>query len=171
MDFILNRDIGYDKDQVLLIQGTDMLEEKGYTLKEEIRQLPGVRNATFSDYLPISGTKRNGNGFWKEGKTKEDQSVFGQRWLVDFDYVNTLGMKLIAGRDFSVDMPTDSQAVIINQSMAEALHLDNPVGQRITNGGGIWPVIGVVETFILNPSGKKFIRWPCPSATAMPFFR
>ncbi len=147
VDFILNRDIGYDKDQVLLLQGADLLREKVLTFKEEVRQLPGVQNATLSDFLPIAGTQRNGNGFWKEGRTKEDPPVFSQRWNVDFDYIKTLGMKLTAGRDFSIDMPTDSQAVVINESMVAALNLENPIGQRITNGGGTWQVIGVVEDF------------------------
>lgn len=147
MDFILNRDIGYDKDQVLLIQGTEMLEEKVLAFKEEVRKLPGVQSATYSNFLPVSDTRRNGNGFWKEGRTQEDRPVYGQRWNVDFDYIRTLGMKVVEGRDFLGSMPTDSQAVVINKSMVSQLNLVDPIGKRITNGGGIWQVIGVVEDF------------------------
>jgi putative ABC transport system permease protein len=56
-------------------------------------------------------------------------------------------MKVIAGRDFSRELVTDSQTVIINQAMAQQFGFKNPIGQRITNGGNTWTVIGVVENF------------------------
>ncbi|HZK63513.1 MAG TPA: FtsX-like permease family protein, partial [Puia sp.] len=68
-------------------------------------------------------------------------------WVVDNDYIKTLGMKIVAGRNFSPDMRTDSQAVIINQALAQKLNLKDPIGKRIANGGATFPVIGVVEDF------------------------
>ena len=49
---------------------------------------------------------------------------------MDNDYIPTLGMKIIAGRNFSKDMPTDSQAVIINKEMADQLGYTNPLGKN-----------------------------------------
>lgn len=147
MQYILNKKLGYDKEQVLLLKGAHVLDEKVVTLKQALLQKTDVESVTVSDYLPIAGTKRNGNGFWKEGRENEDRSVSGQRWLVDHDYLKTMGMKIVEGRDFSLDMPTDSQAVIINQSMAQELGLKAPIGQRISNSGQLWPIIGVVEDF------------------------
>jgi putative ABC transport system permease protein len=131
---------------VLLIQGTNTLDKQIKTFKNELLQLSQVKSATISDYLPIKGTKRNGNGFYKEGKNKEDQAVSGQLWIVDHDYLKTMGIKLIDGRDFAVDMPTDTTSLIINQSMAKELGLQNPVGQRIMNWE-VYNVIGVMEDF------------------------
>ncbi len=147
MDFILNKEIGFDKDQVLLIQGANTLDDKVATFKQDLQNMPMIKQVSVSDYLPITGTKRNGNGFWKEGKVNEEQPVSGQMWRIDHDYVKTMGMKIVAGRDFSIEMPTDSQGVLVNQEMVDRLQLENPIGQRITNSGASWPIIGVVENF------------------------
>jgi len=144
--YILNKDVGFDKEQVLLIQGTNTLGNKLTTLKDELLQLANVKSVSVSDYLPINGTKRNGNGFWLEGRNKIDKSVSGQFWRVDHDYLKTMGLKLAAGRDFSRDMASDSSAVIINQKMAKELGLTDPVGKRMMNWEA-YNIIGVVEDF------------------------
>lgn len=68
-------------------------------------------------------------------------------WQIDNDYLQTLGIKLVAGRNFTPGMSTDSDAIIINETMAKKLNLKNPIGKRVTNGGGTRPVIGVVKDF------------------------
>ena len=147
MQFISNSKIGYNKEQVVLIQGTNTLKEKTSALKNELLKLPEVSQVSVSDYLPVTGTKRNGNTFWKEGKVQEESGVTAQRWIVDHDYTKTLGMQMVAGRNFSKDMPTDSQSVIINQSMAGKIGYPDPVGKIITNGDQAFRVIGIVEDF------------------------
>ncbi|MDR3711924.1 MAG: ABC transporter permease [Puia sp.] len=148
VQYILHKKTGFDKDQVLLIQGTNAMGEEIRTFKKELQRLPQVRDASIGDYLPIDGTKRDGNYFFKEGRTNIDDHVSGQFWVVDEDYLPTMGMRLVDGRNFSRQMATDTQAIIINQSLATRLNLgDHPVGKRITNGDGIRTVIGVVENF------------------------
>ena len=71
----------------------------------------------------------------------------GQKWYVDDSYISTFGMKIVAGRNFSPQMPTDSQGLIINQAMVSKLGLKDPIGERITNGWENFTVIGVVENF------------------------
>lgn len=150
VNYILNAKIGFNKEQVLLVQGTNTLGKNVDVFKEEIKKLPQVTNATVSDYLPIAGTKRNGNGFWQFGKTKEGESVSGQFWVGDEDYLATLGIKLLQGRNFSKNRPADANAVIINQKLAKELQLKNPVGKFITNepsSTNKLEIIGVVEDF------------------------
>lgn len=149
MQFIMNRKLGFNKDQLVMIQGTNTLNEKQVRdFKVELAKLAGVKSVSISDYLPVSGsTKRNGNTFYKEGREKIDQGVFGQIWQVDNNYIRTLDIKLVAGRNFTPGMSTDSNAVIINQAMAQKLNLKNPVGKRISNGYSTYPVIGVVQDF------------------------
>lgn len=146
VEYMLNKKLGYDKEQVLLIQGTNTLGDRIKTFKNELLNLSQVKSATISDYLPVNGTKRNANAFWNEGKIKEDKGVGTQVWIVDHDYIKTLGIKLIAGRDFSPDMVSDTSAIIINQSLAKELGLKEPLGKRITNWR-VYNVIGVVEDF------------------------
>ena len=144
---MLNKKVGFDKDQVMLIQGTNTLDNKIEAFKNELLKSSEIKAVAISDYLPISGTKRDGNTFHKEGKIKEDIGVFTQKWQVDYDYMKTMGMQIIEGRNFSKDMASDSEATVINKTMAEKLGLKNPIGQRIENGWQKFTVIGVMEDF------------------------
>jgi putative ABC transport system permease protein len=146
MGFILNKKVGYDKEQVLMLQGTRTLEPQLKAIKEELNTIAAVKSVSISDYLPVRGTKRNGNGFWNEGRDTVDPSVGGQMWVVDEDYIKTLGMKIVEGRDFAKDRLSDTLNVIINQSMAHELGLKEPIGKRIQNNQ-VWNIIGVVEDF------------------------
>jgi putative ABC transport system permease protein len=128
-----------------MIQGADALREQSPSFKNELLQLPFVKQVSVSDFLPVANTKRNGNTFWQEGKTGEEAGIPGQHWVVDDSYIETLGMKLIAGRNFSKEMPTDAQATIINKAMADKFGFKDPIGKQITNGWEHTTIIGVVD--------------------------
>lgn len=160
MDFILNSKIGFEKEQVIQIYGTHMLGEKVMTFKDVLKDMPGVANASISDHLPIEGTKRNGNAFVNEGRDNIDETVGGQAWPIDEDYLETLGMKLTAGRNFSERLASDEQATIINQAMAKKLNLEDPIGKKISRYGTLYEVIGVVEDFNFN-SMKQEVQPLC----------
>jgi putative ABC transport system permease protein len=147
MNFIMHTKIGFDKDQVVLIQGANTLGDHRETFKGELLQLSSVQHVTSSNYLPIYGTNRDQNGFFKEGKSKVDRSIGAQRWYVDDDYIKTLGMKLIEGRDFIPNLASDTASIIVNQAMVREMGLKEPVvGQRIENWM-VYTIIGVIEDF------------------------
>ena len=129
-----------------MVHGTNTLGDQLQVFKDELLRLSQVKYAAASSYLPVKGTKRNSNSFWREGQNKIDHGVGGQFWRVDPDYINTMGMNLVEGRVFSNDIASDSAAIIINQTMARELGLENPVGERIMNWAN-WVVVGVVEDF------------------------
>jgi len=145
--YMLNKKVGFDKDQVLLIEGTNTLDSKLEAFKNDLLKSSEIKSVSIGDYLPIAGMKRDGNTFHKEGKLKEDIGVFTQKWQVDYDYLKTMGMHMIEGRYFSKEMASDSEATVINQSMAKKLGFTNPIGQRIENGWQKFTVIGVMEDF------------------------
>ncbi len=147
--FILNHKVGFDKNQVMLLQGTNTLGDKNIQVfKDELSKIASVKSVSISDYLPVEGTSRNWNTFFKEGREKLDPGLGVQTWQVDDTYLSTLGIKLVEGRNFSRDMATDTagQSVIINQTMVKNLGLKKPIGARVSNGGG-FTVIGVIEDF------------------------
>jgi putative ABC transport system permease protein len=146
MEFILSTNIGYDKDQVIMLQGANTLDKQQQTFKDELLRLSGVENVTISQYFPVEGTTRDQNMFWRDGKSQEDKGIGAQRWYVDEDYINTMGMKLVEGRNFNKELASDSQVVIVNQAMAKALGLKKPLGERIMNWE-TYTIIGVVEDF------------------------
>jgi putative ABC transport system permease protein len=147
--FIMDKKMGYDKDQVMLIEGTGSMDNKKLaTLKTVLLGQEGVKNVSISDMLPVSGGKRNMMSFWKAGREKIDQSTTAQSWWVDPDYVATFGMKLVQGRSFSADIATDSSAIVINESMVRKLGLKDPLGQELSFGGTFkMHVVGVVADF------------------------
>jgi len=148
MQYILNRDLGYNKDQVMLIQGTGTLDKQQFTFKDELLKLPGVKAASVSDFLPVTGGKRNMNSFWKVGREKVDPRIGAQSWWVDQDYLSVMGMRLVRGRNVSEHIAGDSSAVVINQKMAEKLGVRDPIGVEINTGGSYkMHVVGVVADF------------------------
>ena len=155
MNYILDKELGFNKDQVMLLKGTHSLKNKAITFKKELLEFPEIEQVSIGDYLPIQDTKRNGNGFWLEGKTETEKPVPGQFWVIDHDYIPTLGMNLLDGRNFSPQIASDSQSFIVNETLVAELGIKDPIGTRITNGGGIGPIIGVVEDFHYESMRKE----------------
>lgn len=144
INYLLTKQLGFDKEQVLILEGTTTLFDNAIPLKEELTQLADVEAVTISGYLPVEGSTRNGGSHWTKGHEQESN---GQQWSVDADYVKTLGLKIVEGRDFSNLLASDSDAIIINQKLAKQLQLKEPIGQTIGNYYGIFTVVGVVEDF------------------------
>ncbi|WP_221408730.1 ABC transporter permease [Chryseolinea serpens] len=156
MHFILHKKLGFNKDQVLILQDTHTLGDRIVTFKNELLQLPNIKHATISGFLPLEGADRNGNPFWADGEKEPEEGVGAQIWSVDHDYLPTLGIDLVAGRNFNVEMASDSQAVIINQTMANALNLKDPTGRAIVNPWKQkWNVIGIMEDFHFETLKKQ----------------
>ncbi len=157
MNFLQNRKLGFDKDQLLVVEDVGSLRSKAASFQNEVSRLPGVTHTTRSSFLPVVGENNNNTIFWPEGKKNVESQVIMTNWRVDFDYVETLGMEMVAGRAFSKDFPTDSQAMILNETAVRTFGLTDPVGTRIITFGGEdengqpietpLKVIGVVKDF------------------------
>ena len=158
MDYILKKELGYDKEQVVVLEGTGVLGDHSDTFKEQLLQLPQVKKVTATNYLPIDGGNRNGNTFRRADKGNEGRGVPAQIWRVDYDYINTLGIQLREGRDFSIEFASDSiNSIIINSKMVQELGLTDPLGKELDNNSQIWTVVGVVKDFHFK-SLKEDIR-------------
>ncbi|HVW95080.1 MAG TPA: ABC transporter permease [Mucilaginibacter sp.] len=153
LQYIQTRDVGYNRNQVLVINNAFELGNNAKVFKHEVKQLPGVINATLTGYLPTS-QDRSTAIYYKDASLNQDESVFPQSWSVDADYINTLGMKMIAGRNFSREMATDSTGLIINETAARFLGFSDPVNKTLYknedgNRDHVKPyhIIGVVKDF------------------------
>ena len=82
-------------------------------------------------FLPVSNSNRTNTTYWKKGNRSPESSVNMQSWAVDHDYIKTLGMNIVAGRDFSPDFPSDSSAIILNERAAKLFGFKNPIGEEI----------------------------------------
>ncbi len=147
MNFILNKDMGFNKEQVLILNGGNTLNEKIVPFKEELKSIAGVQSVSISSFLPIENSMRNGNPFYKEGRVGIDPGITCQNWIIDDDYTETMGLTIVEGRNFSENISSEENFAIINQEMARQLNLKNPVGEQITDGANTYEVVGVVKDF------------------------
>lgn len=147
MDFLLNRKLGFDKDQVIQVQGVSSLDKQIRTFRNELMTVKGVKSASLSDFLPVAGSKRNMGTVYNEGKDKEETGVGAQFWNVDQNYLPTMGIQLVAGRNFSKDLLSDSLSIIVNEAMVKKLGLKEPLGKRFGHGQWQHRIIGVMKDF------------------------
>jgi len=155
LNYIQSKDLGYNRNQVLIVQNAFELGNQAQTFKQEVKQIPGVADATLTGYLPTANQK-NTSIFFKDASFYQKKALFPQTWEVDEDYIKTLDMKMAAGRSFSSDMLTDSSAIIINEAAAKFLGLDNPLnkplyrsngGEQVVANSKQYHIIGVVKDF------------------------
>ncbi|MEJ7589633.1 MAG: ABC transporter permease, partial [Ferruginibacter sp.] len=150
LNYIQNRKLGFNKDQVLIINGTGALRNDPEAFKNEIAKLSGVKSASFSGYLPVGNSSRNNNSYCAQPVMDATNTFNMQTWYIDYDYLNTLGMEIIKGRNFSREFGGDSSGMIINETTARILGYGDPVGKKLysTPPNSIaYTIIGVVKNF------------------------
>ena len=147
MNFVLKKDLGFNKDQVLILKGTSTLGNQVLPLKSELLKLADVSDVAIGDYLPVSDTKRDGNSFFVAGRSRMDPPTYGQMWTVDDDFINTMGMRLVSGRSLDFELASDSNSIVINEEMAKRLSLEKPLASRIENYERPWKIVGVLQNF------------------------
>ncbi len=150
LNYIQNKNLGFNKDQVLIVNDAYALQQNIKPLKNEMLEQQGVVSGTISSFLPVSNSSRSDNSYSKEAVSDSKNSFNMQSWRVDYDYIKTMGMELKQGRNFSKDFGTDSSAVIINESAAKFLNYDDPVGKKIyslDSNPVAYTIIGVVKNF------------------------
>lgn len=145
--FMLNKDVGFNKEQLLVIERAHIVGNKMKSFKESVKTIPGVINIASSTAIP--GRTNNNNGYLIEGR-KDETYLMATSW-VDYDFIDTYGMDLGAGRSFNESFTTDRQACIINESAVKNFSITNIEETRILrpddNGLEAFPVIGVVKNF------------------------
>ncbi|HEV2148331.1 MAG TPA: ABC transporter permease [Longimicrobiaceae bacterium] len=149
LSFIQNKELGFDKEQVVVVPLQDpALLGRHEELRTALRRDPNIVDAAAADHFP--GGPSNVLGYTPEGSTQSEPQAITS-FAVDFGYVETLGMKLAGGRAFSREFGTDREAaVVINEAAARRFGWSDPVGKRITRmdeTGSQATVVGVVEDF------------------------
>ncbi len=131
LKYIQNKDLGYNRDHILIVKNVWTLGNSANTFKQEVKQLAGVQSASLGDSSPTDIANDNTRSFFKSPVIDQKGAVLSHEWWVDEDYVPTLSIKIVAGRNFSKDMATDSSAVLINESFAKLFGYSQPVGQFV----------------------------------------
>ncbi len=155
LNFIQTKKLGFKKEQVLVVNNTFALGRNTTAFKNDVAKLAGVNSATFAGFLPVGNSSRNDNTFSKEAVMNSKNGLSSQVWRIDYDYIPTLSMEMLSGRNFSREFGSDSNAIIINESTANFLGFDNPIGKKLyTNDDHdgqsrvvSLEIIGVVKNF------------------------
>ncbi|MFT3823812.1 MAG: ABC transporter permease [Chitinophagaceae bacterium] len=152
LNYIRNKKLGYNRDQVLLVQHTDLLGVHARMFTDAAQKLPGVEGVTMADVLPTANETHT-DIFFKDATANANNTISLEAWYVDAGFIPTLQIKMARGRNFSPDMPTDSAAVLINETAARMLGYSDPLNKNVYTGGEedgkaiAHPVIGVVKDF------------------------
>lgn len=143
--FMRNRQLGYDKEQLLHIQMRGDISRAYDELKAELTAHPAILGVSATrQRLPNIGSNSSG-GEW-DGKDPELDLVIGHT-QVDYDFVETMGIELVEGRNFSKEFSTDAEeAYLVNEKLVELMGVDSAVGKRFS----LWRegrIIGVMKNF------------------------
>ena len=153
LNYIHNKDVGFNRSQVITINHANELGEQAVSFKNELQQISGVQNATMSGYLPVN-YNRNSNTYFTSPALDPGTAINIQAWTVDENYIPTLELKILQGRNFSQQFPTDSTGVIINEAAANFLAakgllnkkfytLNDPQTKTLIS----YHIIGIVKNF------------------------
>ncbi|MBX2933825.1 MAG: ABC transporter permease [Ferruginibacter sp.] len=163
LHYIQTKQLGFNKDQVLIIDGANALGKNAQAFKNDVLALESVSSGTLSAYLPVSNSSRSDNSYSKDAVMNTQSGIDMQTWIVDYDYIKTMGMQIVKGRNFSKDYGSDSSAILITETTARMLGFDDPVGKTIYSptgipgAGSLVPVqiIGVVKDFNFESLRRK----------------
>ena len=147
LSYIRTKRVGFDKEQVLVVKTGQSTASDLMVFKNEVLQNPSVKAGTVSGFLPVISQRWNDMWFPKE-QTDGKFAVNMQEWMVDADYIKTLNLELLEGRNFTAGSTADMDGVIINESAAKRFGYENPVGKTIhKTGDEKVTIIGVVKDF------------------------
>ena len=153
--YMQHKQLGYDKEQVVYIQDAFGLGNNQEAFKERLLRDSRIRSVTLSRDVPVDrdGSDVDGSEVYpREKKANEGASeIHAYFFHVDYDYIKTLNMTIVAGRNLTPDFHGDSAGVVINQAAVRDLGYkdDHDALDRIIIGSGLqqWKVVGVVKDF------------------------
>jgi putative ABC transport system permease protein len=135
--YMLNKDLGFNKEQVMVIEQVHALQDKMNVFKKEIENIPGVIACSHSTAVP--GHMNNVNGYLIAGRPAENSVILTTAWT-DYDHLKTYGIELAEGRFMSEEFSSDSNACVINETAVKNFQLEDPLNTRF---------------FLPSPAGEK----------------
>jgi putative ABC transport system permease protein len=148
INYMLNKDVGFNKEQLIVINRAEALGSKVKSFKDVVKGIPGVINIASSTAVP--GRNNNDNGYTMEGR--KDETFLMQTNWIDYNYLETYGMTLASGRSFNESFTTDQQACLVNESAVKSFSITDFTKTRFmqprdSGKFDYLPIIGVVRNF------------------------
>lgn len=147
LHYMMNKDLGYEKEHLIYIPMNEKITEEYQAFKDEVSKNPDVFNITATSDPPTDYSISSGAFRWE----KKDPGAVNIFYIaaVDFDFVETFGIKMKYGRSYSHEHITDkTESILINEEAARIMGFKDPIGKKLTWGNkGDFTIIGVVENY------------------------
>ena len=148
--FLQEKDLGYDKDNLISIPMASNMKAKYYSLKRELEKETLIHGVTASMSSPVRMGSNSGGATW-DGKDPEKQVLIGMN-CIDYDYLETFRMDLVSGRDFSRDYTSDMAMdttgnFLVNEEVVKIMGIGDPVGKNFSFIGINGTIVGVLKNF------------------------
>jgi putative ABC transport system permease protein len=157
LKFMHDKNLGFDKDNVVVVPVRGNFGTKHAMVKDQLLQNSCIVGVTAEEWFQIQGPRNTGGyGYNWEGNPDPSRSPMISHTMVDYDFIKTTNIKMVDGRDFSRDHPTDAkEAFIINQEAARMMGLKSPVGKYFRLYGQEGKIIGVMQDAYFSSLHRK----------------
>jgi len=145
VNFIQDRNLGYDRENLVYIPVEGALGSKYDVFKNEALRMPGISSVSNIDNTPTSMNSGTTHVEW-DGKDPNNNFLFKDA-VIGYDFVPTMKLKILEGRDYSKDFATDSVNYLINEAAQKEIGFANPVGRSLTVRGVKGKIIGLLKDF------------------------
>lgn len=143
--FVQNKNLGFDRENLVYFPIEGELFNKFDPLKEQLTQVPGIKQVSHMTATPASNSNGTDGITWP-GSDPNNQVRFTPVG-VGYDFTKTMNLRMADGRDFSKSFPTDSSGVIVNETAVKVMGLKDPVGREINWGKTKVRIVGVLKDF------------------------
>jgi ABC-type antimicrobial peptide transport system permease subunit len=147
IQLVKGRELGYDQENLIATDFTNEVEKNYKAIKQELLR-SGVVEAVTRSNSEI--TNVNSNNFLGWPGKPEDLRVIFTTVVTEYDYTKTMGIKVLQGRDFSEEFPSDSMAIIVNKTGLALMNLEDPIGTELPLWGKNRKLIGVVDDVLMG---------------------
>jgi putative ABC transport system permease protein len=155
LNYVKNKPIGYDQSNLIQIAVVGKMNDavKLELLKTQLLASGAASDVTFFSTDFTEGGDNTTGVNW-EGKNPNEDISFNHR-TIGYDFVETIGTKMVSGREFSAKFPNDTTSVLLNEAAVKMMGLKNPIGKIITFWGKKLTTIGVVKDFVVESAYQR----------------
>ncbi len=153
IDFVQNKHLGYDKENVLYFRPEGKISETVPTVLEALKNIRGINNASTVSRLMVESTQSTSAIAWP-GKTED---ILFDAVFVNYDLIETMGIEMAVGRSYSKDFGNEIKNIVLNETAIELMGLEDPIGKKIQlwEAENYLTIIGVVKDFHFESLHQK----------------
>ncbi|MBS1916717.1 MAG: ABC transporter permease [Bacteroidetes bacterium] len=145
INFIQSKNLGYDKENLLCVPLEGELSKNYQAFKNEALRIQGIKSVTYISDNPAFLDQWTNGVDW-EGRAPNTLISF-EHPAVNYDFVKTMNLQMVSGRDFSKEYPTDKDGFLLNETAIKDINYSNPIGKDLTVNGHHGKIIGVIKDF------------------------